>query len=120
MFFRPAFFQRRFSGKHGRFTVSRHLKKHSSHFDLFLETSRKGKLRAFRLERWPPEPSDIARISFPHRRIYLTYSGPLSRGRGTVTVVERGRFLLQHGRISLKFGRRVVCGILRGEEILFL
>lgn len=57
---------------------------------------------------------DLALIA-PHRRDYLTYQGPISAGRGSVTRVDRGRFIARHwsrSRIIIDIAtEKIIAGI---------
>lgn len=61
------------------------------HFDLMLETG--ATLRTWRLHRLPTSEhvNEAIRIA-DHRLEYLTYEGPLSRGRGSVRRVQAGEY----------------------------
>jgi hypothetical protein len=65
-----------------------------SHFDLLIADA--PMLRTWALDRWPLESGMECRaVALPrHRRRYLTYEGPVSGNRGTVTRVETGQFQL--------------------------
>lgn len=65
-----------------------------SHFDLLIADG--PTLRTWALDSWPLESGMECRaVSLPrHRRRYLTYEGPVSENRGTVSRVEAGQFLL--------------------------
>lgn len=76
------------------------------HWDLLLEIPGQDKLATWQVatppETWtrPDAPPPATRIP-DHRRIYLTYEGPISGDRGTVTRVAAGtwRLLAQTGEI---------------------
>lgn len=62
------------------------------HFDFLVELEPgRGDLLTFRLPRWPVlEAAEVRRLR-DHRRLYLTYQGPISEGRGSVAQVARGK-----------------------------
>jgi hypothetical protein len=74
-----------------RFVILHHCERSGEHWDLMIEQGEA--LATWRLARLPkrgdlqPIPAD--RIA-DHRKAYLTYEGPLTRDRGTVTRVEEG------------------------------
>ncbi|MDX1564099.1 MAG: hypothetical protein R3236_01780 [Phycisphaeraceae bacterium] len=70
------------------------------HYDWLFEDPDGGeKLVCFRVDRPPGRWRSGERIRLdalaPHRPCYLTYEGPLSGGRGTVQLIERGRLHVQ-------------------------
>jgi hypothetical protein len=67
------------------------------HFDLLLEVEGQERLRTLQLERWPLNAGESCKFSElpPHRRIYLTYEGEISGGRGRVRRVESGSWRRQ-------------------------
>ncbi|WP_166819917.1 DNA polymerase ligase N-terminal domain-containing protein [Thalassoroseus pseudoceratinae] len=73
-----------------RFTISRH--DHPEvHWDFFLEDGEE--LLTWRLTHPLDVEEPIAAKKLPsHRLIYLDYSGPVSRNRGTVTKLVTGHF----------------------------
>ncbi|MBX7103891.1 MAG: hypothetical protein K1X57_07410 [Gemmataceae bacterium] len=87
----------------------------TSHFDLMLEVGLV--LKTWRVNRVPiaGEPEQAEAID-DHRLEYLTYEGPISRGRGNVRRVESGEYrdlaiagsevsmILENRRVLLKSG----------------
>lgn len=84
----------------GRFVLLRHempaLEKLESHWDLMLELT--SSLLTFQCLQLPPKTPfgqsfnlETLRIA-DHRMRYLEYEGPISKGRGTVFQVAKGRF----------------------------
>ena len=79
-----------------RYAVLHHTGVDGSHFDFLFETSPDSPLVTFRLQQWPMTEGQPATKLRDHRRMYLTYEGPIpgDRGRvdriaeGTVTVIE--------------------------------
>ena len=70
----------------------------SSHYDWLLATDSEGvrPLRTFRVTDFLPKAKEGSRISAEaiaeHRPAYLTYEGPVSRGRGHVLRVAEGQY----------------------------
>lgn len=61
------------------------------HWDLMLEEAES--LRTWRLLKEPDSPNPITAEALPnHRKHYLTYEGPLSGNRGTVTQWDSGTY----------------------------
>lgn len=63
-----------------------------SHWDWMFEQG--GSLATWAVERAPTQGERTpARALPPHRLAYLTYEGPLSGGRGTVSQIDAGEYL---------------------------
>jgi hypothetical protein len=75
-----------------RFAILTHDHPHL-HWDLLLEVPGQETLRTWRLEK-PPAPGEIIQAeTLPdHRRIYLDYEGPISKGRGEVKQWDGGEY----------------------------
>src|SRR5262245_56221182 len=73
-----------------RFVVLEHDHPHL-HWDFMLEAGQS--LLTWRIQA-PPQPGRIcpAEETFPHRRLYLDYEGPVSGGRGSVKRWDAGIF----------------------------
>ncbi len=78
-----------------RFVVQHHTGHGEDHFDFMLEHG--DVLWTWRL-RSPPPHGPGARVAArriaDHRPAYLTYEGPISRGRGRCRIVDRGAYRL--------------------------
>ncbi|MEM8758469.1 MAG: hypothetical protein AAGF47_11895 [Planctomycetota bacterium] len=77
----------------------------SAHFDLLLDTAaaEAGPLMTFRCHRRPDVPQAapwLAERLPPHRRVYLTYEGPVSGDRGRVSRVASGRAVVDAGGVD--------------------
>jgi hypothetical protein len=73
-----------------KYVVLHHTGHGPSHYDLMFESMTGDSLVTYRVEHWPPVSTD-AFIPLPnHRLAYLTYEGPVSRGRGEVRRVDEG------------------------------
>jgi len=78
---------------HERFVIQEHKKDGDIHWDLMLETE--GVLRTYRLDCPPERLSDKTAGAvkiFDHPLRFLTYEGSVNRGKGTVKIVESGRY----------------------------
>ena len=75
-----------------RFVIQLHSTKEGDHYDLMIEAG--DTLATWRLQSLPwslgPGESVLAEALPDHRRDYLTYEGPIIRGRGTVRIVDSG------------------------------
>ena len=74
-----------------RFVLLHHSLADGKHWDLMLEHD--DALATWQLPRPPRTPADLpmpARRLGDHRKAYLTYQGPISRGRGRVRRVDEG------------------------------
>ncbi|MFH1227588.1 MAG: DNA polymerase ligase N-terminal domain-containing protein [Planctomycetota bacterium] len=85
-----------------RFVLHRHTRRGVGHLDLMLEGPRK--LRTWKIS--SPysykNKAILAKVMPDHRRIYLTYQGKVSRGRGNVRIVDAGSYrILGKGRSYL-------------------
>jgi len=72
----------------------------ASHWDVMFESG--GVLRTWALGEWPVGPCgvDAARLA-DHRIDYLTYEGPVSRGRGCVRRVDEGTYAIREASLDL-------------------
>ena len=89
------------------FVVLRHEGVADPHFDLLVEADPEQLLLAWRCPQWPPQGGLMLHRLPDHRRIYLSYEGPVTGGRGHVTRVAGGecRILEQSAdRIRLALG----------------
>jgi hypothetical protein len=77
-----------------RYVVLRHDGIPDPHFDLMFELQPGAPLTTWRSPLWPIDRRVILTPLPPHRRDYLDYEGPVSGGRGYVTRVAFGSFLL--------------------------
>jgi hypothetical protein len=80
-----------YPGEPRRFVVQHHQLPDGEHWDLMIEAG--DVLRTWQLSSPPQalgrDPVPALRIG-DHRKIYLTYEGPISGDRGTVRIVARG------------------------------
>jgi hypothetical protein len=73
-----------------RFVVLNHTDVAEPHYDLMIDPGSQAPLITFRLMRWPPtDAQDVVRLP-DHRRIYLSYEGPVSGERGQVRRISEG------------------------------
>lgn len=80
-----------------RFVIHKHAKRKSYHFDLMLESDNTLKTWSFFKPLKTYNPRKISAVPIQtsanipdHRKIYLAYEGKISRGRGRVTIWDRG------------------------------
>jgi hypothetical protein len=77
-----------------KFVIHHHITK-DTHFDLMIDNGES-------LDTWQVHEDDLdrliqgeavsAELIEPHRRDYLEYEGPVSRGRGRVEIYDRGEY----------------------------
>ena len=93
------------------FVIQKHRKLKTNHFDLMLE--RGGKLATWSCQKMPLFKSSlvVAEKLLDHRLIYLTYEGKISRGRGSVTIWDKGTYLTEVWR------PRLIIITLQGKKI---
>ncbi|HEY1785859.1 MAG TPA: DNA polymerase ligase N-terminal domain-containing protein [Pirellulales bacterium] len=112
-------------GVEGRFVVLRHETPpgdpRPTHWDFMLETA--AGLRTWALESQPADGCWLAADGLPlHRAVYLTFEGPISGGRGTVTRWDEGRFRREPAGREPAGRERIVVqlagGQLRGQAVL--
>lgn len=85
----------------------------ASHWDVMFEHGEV--LRTWAVERSPDSPGEQqAERLADHRREYLTYEGPISDDRGTVTRWDEGDYETLRDDAS-GFEARVACRLLRGK-----
>ncbi len=75
-----------------RYVVLRHEGIAEPHFDLMFETAPGSALATWRSPVWPPGTGTPLPPLPDHRADYLTYEGPVSRGRGAVRRVSHGTY----------------------------
>jgi DNA polymerase Ligase (LigD) len=76
----------------GRFVIQRHCSPAGDHFDFMLECA--DAMATWQLPAWPPPCSSTlpATALADHRKAYLDYQGEISGGRGSVRIVDSGRY----------------------------
>ena len=80
--------------KSKRYVIQRHERQGEEvHWDLMLETA--GFLETYRVnkppEEWGKGPIEAEKI-FDHPLKFLTYEGPVNKGKGSVTIADSGRY----------------------------
>ena len=90
----------------------------STHWDLMLETG--DFLETYRIgkppEQWGSEPIEVVRI-FDHSLNFLTYEGPVNKGKGDVKIADRGTYSIvtkNMSRLIINFD-----GIILRDEFTF-
>jgi len=73
-----------------RYVVLHHTGVEVPHFDVMFETAPDSLLATYRVSQWPIEQMSPAQNLGDHRRIYLTYEGPIAGDRGHVRRVASG------------------------------
>ena len=73
-----------------RFVVLRHDGYGPTHFDLMFEMAPGSKLATWRADHWPLLDNSRVTALSDHRADYLTYEGPLTNNRGSVTRITTG------------------------------
>ena len=84
-----------------RYVILRHEEVSEPHYDLMIETLPGSMLATWRSATWPIEAvTPLARLR-DHRRLYLTYEGDLTGGRGSVMRIAEGTCQLEIGERSV-------------------
>jgi hypothetical protein len=84
------------------------------HWDFMLELN--GILQTYRLDRAPDEALHLAVNAtkiFDHSLKFLTYQGPVNKGRGNVRITESGTYKIVHqtyNRIELSLNGKILKG----------
>jgi len=100
-----------------RFVIQEHtrgLRRRRIHWDFMLEWG--NTLRTYRLDKPPQQvlhsPANAVKI-FDHSLKFLTYQGPVNKGRGSVRIIETGTYQIvhhEHHRIELKLAGSILKG----------
>ncbi len=92
------------------FVVLHHTNIELPHFDLLFETIPGSDLTTFRVSDWPIDEGTHATRLRDHRRLYLTYSGPIPGQRGHVSRVQQSNCLIElsPSQIVVNLGRSVL------------
>jgi hypothetical protein len=96
--------------------IQRHKKQDNPvHWDLMLESG--DVLETFRIERPPEEwgggPIEAEKI-FDHPLKFLSYEGPVNKGKGNVIIAETGIYRLvtrEENRLTLEFSGIILKGV---------
>ena len=78
-----------------RYAILHHTGHGEAHFDVMIEARSGGKLMTWRVAHWPIECAEPLVKLADHRRDYLEYEGPVSRGRGEVRRVSGGTLKIE-------------------------
>jgi len=99
-----------------RFVIQEHTTSSDVHWDFMLEWEAGQTLQTYRLDKAPQRilhgPANAARI-FDHPLKFLTYQGPVNKGRGGVRIIEAGTYQLvhnEHNRIELNLNGQILKG----------
>ena len=102
-----------------KFVIQKHSTCPDIHWDFMLETD--GILQTYRLDKAPGQVLRLAVNAvkiFDHPLKFLTYEGPVNKGRGNVRIAESGSYKIvhqAHNRIELNLNGK----ILKGKFTLF-
>ena len=97
-----------------RFVVQEHTTGPEVHWDFMLELG--GILQTYRLDKAPDEALHLAVNAakiFDHPLKFLTYQGPVNKGRGSVRITESGTYKIvrqAHNRIELDLSGKILKG----------
>jgi hypothetical protein len=99
-----------------RFVIQEHTMGPDVHWDFMLEWEAGQSLQTYRLDKSPQQilrnPADAVKI-FDHSPSFLTYQGPVKKGRGSVRIIEAGTYQLvrsERDRIELNLAGQVLKG----------
>jgi hypothetical protein len=99
-----------------RFVIQEHTTSSDVHWDFMLEWEPGEALQTYRLDKTPQQilrsPVGAVRI-FDHSPKFLTYQGPVNKGRGNVRIIESGTYrLVQNERdhIELNLAGQILKG----------
>jgi hypothetical protein len=102
-----------------KFVIQQHTTGSDVHWDFMLETA--DSLQTYRLNKPPQQlnqnPAKAVKI-FDHPLKFLTYQGPVNKGRGNVKIAESGTYEIlhqAHNQIELALNGK----ILKGNFTLF-
>jgi hypothetical protein len=80
-----------------KFVIQQHSTRPDVHWDFMLETA--DSLQTYRLDKAPHQliqsPANAVKI-FDHPLKFLTYQGPVNKGRGNVRITESGTYKIVH------------------------
>lgn len=97
-----------------RFVIQEHTTGQDVHWDFMLELG--GILQTYRLDKAPNEALHLAVNAtkiFDHPLKFLTYQGPVNKGRGNVRITESGTYKIvhqAHSRIELSLSGKILKG----------
>ena len=102
------------SKKDKRFVIQKHTRGKDVHWDFMLQLGET--LQTYRLDKAPEEvlhqTANAVRI-FNHPLKFLTYQGPVNKGRGNVRLIEAGTYQITHqkrNRIELNLSGQILRG----------
>ncbi|MFB0524277.1 MAG: DNA polymerase ligase N-terminal domain-containing protein [Phycisphaerae bacterium] len=100
--------------KYKRFVIQKHTRGKDIHWDLMLELD--DVLQTYRLDK---PPNKVLRHTvnatkiFDHPLKFLTYQGPVNKGKGIVRITEAGTYRILHqelNRIELRLNGKILQG----------
>ncbi len=102
------------SEEYKRFVIQKHTQGKNIHWDFMLESGEA--LQTYRLDKAPEEvlhqTAGAVKI-FDHPLKFLTYQGPVNKGRGNVQLTEAGTYQIihqKHSRIGLHLNGQILKG----------
>jgi hypothetical protein len=102
------------SQKDKKFVIQEHTRGSDVHWDFMLEQDKT--LQTYRLDKAPQQalygPANAVKI-FNHPPKFLTYQGPVNKGRGSVRIIETGTYKIvhqAHDRIELDLNGKILKG----------
>lgn len=97
-----------------KFVIQQHSTALGVHWDFMLELG--DILQTYRLDKAPGEALHCAVVAtkiFDHPLKFLTYQGPVSKGRGSVRIIETGTYEMvhqAHDRLELDLNGKILKG----------
>jgi hypothetical protein len=102
------------SQENKKFVIQQHLSGPDVHWDFMFELG--DILQTYRLDKAPSEALHLAVNAtkiFDHPLKFLTYQGPVNKGRGSVRIIETGAYKMvhqAHNRIELNLNGKILKG----------
>jgi len=97
-----------------RFVIQKHTQGENVHWDFMLQSGES--LQTYRLDKAPEEvlhrTAGAVKI-FNHPLKFLTYQGPVKKGKGSVRIIEAGTYQIihqKHDRIKLNLSGQILKG----------
>jgi hypothetical protein len=97
-----------------KFVIQQHSSGSDIHWDFMLQIG--DSLQTYRLDKAPQEltqtPANAVKI-FDHSLKFLTYQGPVNKGRGSVRIAEAGSYEIAHhahDRLELDLNGKILKG----------
>ena len=97
-----------------KFVIQQHSSGSDDHWDFMLEI--KNALRTYRLDKAPQQLTQTSANAvkiFDHPLKFLTYEGPVNKGRGSVHIADSGSYEISHqanDRLELELNGNILKG----------